>query len=80
MSSISSTLNDNIGRFITPIFLHAGIIHLALNMLAQMMISAQVEREMGSVGFFILYFAAGIFGYVKPDSRNPISDSEFLYQ
>ena len=64
MSSISSTLNDNIGRFITPIFLHAGIIHLALNMLAQMMISAQVEREMGSVGFFILYFAAGIFGYV----------------
>jgi hypothetical protein len=22
----------------------------------------QIEREMGSAGFFILYFAAGIFG------------------
>ncbi len=29
-------------RFITPVFLHAGIIHLAFNMLAQWTISAQV--------------------------------------
>ncbi|KAJ7038285.1 hypothetical protein C8F04DRAFT_375518 [Mycena alexandri] len=51
-------------RFITPIFLHAGFIHLILNMLAQLTVSAQVEREMGSGGFFITYFAAGIFGNV----------------
>lgn len=72
-------------RFITPIFLHAGLVHIALNMLAQLFLSAQVllfffsfpaptllllkahpqmEREMGSAGFFILYFAAGIFGNV----------------
>ncbi|KAJ7103612.1 hypothetical protein B0H15DRAFT_875192 [Mycena belliarum] len=51
-------------RFITPIFLHAGIVHLLLNMLAQLTVSAQVEREMGSGGFFITYFAAGIFGNV----------------
>ena len=25
----------------------------------------QVEKEMGSIGFIILYFAAGIFGYVR---------------
>lgn len=65
-------------RFITPVFLHAGIIHYILNMLAQLTSSAQVrhyaelnsiysifaqiEREMGSVGFLVLYFAAGIFG------------------
>jgi membrane associated rhomboid family serine protease len=62
--------------------LHAGFLHIALNMLAQLTASAQVsivvhafriidhpcvyafqiEREMGSGGFFILYFAAGIFG------------------
>lgn len=51
-------------RFITPIFLHAGIIHLLLNMFAQVILSGQVEKEMGSVGFIILYFAAGIFGNV----------------
>ncbi|TFK57033.1 rhomboid-domain-containing protein, partial [Heliocybe sulcata] len=51
-------------RFITPIFLHAGIIHILLNMLAQMTASAQIEREMGSGSFLILYMAAGIFGNV----------------
>ncbi|ELU44527.1 rhomboid family protein [Rhizoctonia solani AG-1 IA] len=51
-------------RFITPIFLHAGIIHFALNMFAQLTLSAQVEREMGSGAFLILYASAGIFGNV----------------
>jgi len=51
-------------RFITPIFLHAGIIHILLNMFAQLILSAQIEREMSSGGFLITYFAAGIFGNV----------------
>ncbi|CAG7846096.1 Uncharacterized rhomboid protein AN10929 [Serendipita indica DSM 11827] len=51
-------------RFITPIFLHAGIIHFLLNMFAQWVLSGQVEREMGSIGFFILYFACGVFGNI----------------
>ncbi|KAG6851199.1 hypothetical protein H0H93_015209 [Arthromyces matolae] len=51
-------------RFIVPIFLHAGFIHILLNMLAQLSLSAQIEREMGSTGFLITYFAAGIFGNV----------------
>ncbi|KAG6883269.1 hypothetical protein C0992_009237 [Termitomyces sp. T32_za158] len=33
-------------------------------MLAQLTLSAQIEREMGSAGFFITYFAAGIFGNI----------------
>ncbi|THH33565.1 hypothetical protein EUX98_g670 [Antrodiella citrinella] len=51
-------------RFITPIFLHAGIIHFILNMFAQLTAAAEIEREMGSAGFLIVYFAAGIFGNV----------------
>ncbi|KAL0951302.1 hypothetical protein HGRIS_008011 [Hohenbuehelia grisea] len=51
-------------RFIVPIFLHAGIIHILLNMLAQLTLSAQIEREMGSGGFILTYAAAGIFGNV----------------
>ena len=54
--------NSLLARFITPIFLHAGIIHIILNLIAQMLVSAQLEREMGSGGFFLVYFAAGIFG------------------
>lgn len=64
-------------RFITPIFLHAGFIHLLFNMVAQWILSGQVcatrslvndsyywqvERDMGSGGFLLTYFAAGIFG------------------
>jgi len=55
---------DQSFRFVTPVFLHAGIIHYALNMLAQMTVSAQVERDMGSLPFVILYMASGIFGNV----------------
>ncbi|KAN0125085.1 hypothetical protein V8E52_001637 [Russula decolorans] len=51
-------------RFITPIFLHAGFLHIGLNMLAQLTAAAEIEREMGSGGFFLLYFAAGIFGNI----------------
>ncbi|GLB36056.1 putative rhomboid family protein [Lyophyllum shimeji] len=51
-------------RFIVPIFLHAGFVHILLNMFAQLSLSAQIEREMGSGGFLITYFAAGIFGNV----------------
>ncbi|KAH9025895.1 rhomboid family-domain-containing protein [Lactarius pseudohatsudake] len=51
-------------RVYYPHILHAGFIHIALNMLAQLTAAAEIEREMGSGGFFILYFAAGIFGNV----------------
>jgi len=55
---------DQSFRFVTPIFLHAGIVHLLLNMLAQVTASAQIEKEMGSSGFLITYITAGIFGNV----------------
>jgi len=51
-------------RFITPVFLHAGLVHILLNMFALFTVSTQAERELGSIAFFILYFAAGIFGNV----------------
>ncbi|KAG9033105.1 hypothetical protein FS837_002548 [Tulasnella sp. UAMH 9824] len=67
-------------RFISPIFLHAGLVHLLVNMFVQSTIAAhtveidpnltesfligKVEREVGSLGFILIYFAAGIFGNV----------------
>lgn len=51
-------------RFIIPIFLHAGIIHIGFNMLLQMTLGRDMERSIGSVRFTLVYFSAGIFGFV----------------
>lgn len=37
-------------RFFVPIFLHVGIVHFLLNMVAQVFAGAQVEKEMGESG------------------------------
>lgn len=51
-------------RFIVPIFLHAGIIHIAFNMLLQLTLGKEMELMIGHVRYFLVYFAAGIFGFV----------------
>ena len=51
-------------RFITPIFLHAGIIHIGFNMLLQMTLGKDMEKAIGTVRFAIVYFSSGIFGFV----------------
>lgn len=51
-------------RFIIPIFIHAGIIHIGFNLLLQMTLGRDVEKLIGSVRFAIVYFASGIFGFV----------------
>ncbi|KAK4554358.1 hypothetical protein LTR86_008566 [Recurvomyces mirabilis] len=51
-------------RFIVPIFIHAGIIHISFNLLLQLTLGKDIELLIGSVRFAIVYFAAGIFGFV----------------
>jgi len=55
---------DQWWRFIVPIFIHAGIIHIGFNLLLQMTLGRDVEKLIGSIRFAIVYFAAGIFGFV----------------
>lgn len=55
---------DQWWRFITPIFLHAGIIHIGFNMLLQWTLGRDMEKEIGSLRFALVYFSAGIFGFV----------------
>lgn len=51
-------------RFITPIFLHGGLIHIAFNMLLQLTLGRDIELLIGTIRFVIIYFAAGIFANV----------------
>ncbi|KAK5102859.1 hypothetical protein LTS08_003661 [Lithohypha guttulata] len=51
-------------RFITPIFLHAGIIHIGFNMLLQLTLGRDMEKAIGTVRFMIVYLSSGIFGFV----------------
>ena len=51
-------------RFITPIFMHAGLIHIGFNMLLQLTLGRDMEKSIGSIRFFLVYMSAGIFGFV----------------
>lgn len=51
-------------RFITPMFLHAGIIHIGFNMLLQMTLGRDMEKAIGTLRFVIVYLSSGIFGFV----------------
>lgn len=49
-------------RFITPIFLHIGFLHLLMNTLALYYLGTVVERIYGNVRFLIIYLFAGFSG------------------
>ncbi|KAI8628628.1 rhomboid-domain-containing protein [Xylariaceae sp. FL1651] len=51
-------------RFITPIFLHAGFVHIGFNLLLQLTMGREIEVAIGSIRFFLVYVSAGIFGFV----------------
>jgi len=51
---------ENLVSLVTSMFLHANIIHIALNMLFLFVSGDAVERELGNFRFLGLYLACGI--------------------
>ena len=51
-------------RFIIPMFLHGGFIHIIFNMLLQLLLGRDMEIEIGTLRFVIVYLSSGIFGFV----------------
>jgi membrane associated rhomboid family serine protease len=49
-------------RFLTSMFLHAGILHLALNMWALWVIGRVIEQALGPTRFLALYLVSGLGG------------------
>jgi membrane associated rhomboid family serine protease len=51
-------------RLVTPIFIHAGLIHLLSNSYALWIVGPQVEKLYGSARFLLIYLLSGIGGVV----------------
>jgi rhomboid protease GluP len=62
-------------RFVTPVFIHIGLLHLAFNSYALWIIGPQVEKLYGPARFVILYVLTGIAGvcgsyFYHPEARS----------
>lgn len=51
-------------RLITPIFLHASLIHIGFNMYALYVLGPELERHFGHLPFLALYMVSGFAGVV----------------
>ncbi|QDP40609.1 rhomboid family intramembrane serine protease [Radiobacillus deserti] len=58
-------------RIVTSMFLHIGILHLMMNMLALYHLGTAVERMFGRFRFLFIYFASGTFGGLASFTLNP---------
>lgn len=58
-------------RLFTSLFIHFGIAHLVLNMIALVMFGPLVERLYGSVNYLLIYLLAGIAGSLASLSWGP---------
>lgn len=57
-------------RFLTPIFIHIGIVHLAFNSYALFALGTEVERLFGSTPFAVVYLLSGFSGVVASFAFN----------
>lgn len=51
-------------RFITPMFLHGGMMHLLFNMFSLFLFGPELERLTGKVRFLTVYAMSGIFANI----------------
>lgn len=66
---LGAKINDQIAigqywRFLTPMFLHAGLMHLLVNMYSLYILGKDVELIFGRFKYCLIYLAAGLLGNV----------------
>lgn len=71
-ANFTSTLNlSNITDIFTSIFMHAGLLHLAGNMLYLWIFGDNVEDRMGPVKFLVFYLVGGLVASLTHILTNP---------
>lgn len=58
-------------RVITPIFLHAGFLHIIFNLLLQITMGWSVEKAIGWLKYSIIYLASGVAGFLLGANFSP---------
>ena len=69
---IRVVLNHEYWRLFTSVFLHGGLIHLAMNMWSLLVIGPLVERLYGNLAFAVIYLASGVGGAIASLAASPI--------
>ncbi|HSI67968.1 MAG TPA: rhomboid family intramembrane serine protease [Planococcus sp. (in: firmicutes)] len=60
-------------RFATPVFLHAGLMHLLFNMGALFLFGPELEKLAGKVRFITIYAMAGLFASAATYFLQPLN-------
>lgn len=70
-SGLRVILRHEYWRLLASVFIHGGLIHLAINMWCLYSIGPLVERLFGNVSFALLYLASGIGGAIASMTSRP---------
>ncbi len=62
MKNNQAIIQGQLWRFLTPLFLHGGLLHLGFNSYFLYIFGRQVERLFGGTRFLIIYLLSGITG------------------
>ena len=58
-------------RFFSPIFIHAGIIHVVVNLLIHFQVGSDLERNIGFLRFGFVYLVSGTWGFALSSLVSP---------
>ena len=58
-------------RLITPVFIHVGVLHFALNSYMLNAVGRQTEQVLGGIWFILIYLTAGVAGNVASSDFSP---------
>jgi rhomboid protease GluP len=75
VKSNAEIANGQWWRFVTPIFLHIGLLHILFNSYALWVVGPQVEKLYGGARFVIIYVLTGVAGVAASYFYHPENES-----